>query len=52
VRKQYIEQAANVIGVDPEEVTPTHAYQILKNLVLNTSDFTITKAKDSKKSRS
>jgi hypothetical protein len=51
MRRQYIEQAANVIGVDPEEVTPAHAYRILKNLVLNTSDFTVTKAKDSKKSR-
>jgi hypothetical protein len=49
VRKQYIEQAAELIGVDPQEVTPAHAYRILKDLVLDEGDFTIIKAKKAKK---
>jgi hypothetical protein len=47
--KSFINSAAEVIGVDPAELTPAEAYQILQKLVINHSDVKIIKADKSKK---
>lgn len=43
--KSFIKEAADVIGVDPAELTSVEAYQILQKFVINESDVKIIKAK-------
>jgi hypothetical protein len=43
--KSFIKEAAEVIGVDPAELTSVEAYQILQKFVINESDVKIIKSK-------